>query len=354
MKKINFVSRNFFPDSYGGAEKVFYEIYKRATKDFECKIISSFSDKNKFPIKSSIFKKIDFKNKFLNYIYFLKNMSLRANNNYDLIHANNIEVLRFSSKPFILTIHHVGHFIDENIRHQTIFNKFMAKILVWQANHASIVTTVSNNTKNDLIKMGVKQNIIVIPNGIDLNEFKPLKNKKNKKFIISHVSRISPEKGQDFTIKCFEKLPENIREKCELRIIGHISDNNYFNSLKKENAKFFTQLSENEYSKKIAESDLIVFPTFMSEGFGLVVLEAMVCGVPILASDQPAIKEAGGTTCQYFKQGNNIEFSKKLIKLIKGKKLRHRLSLEGLKWVKKFSWDKVYQEYKKLYEELLK
>jgi glycosyltransferase involved in cell wall biosynthesis len=354
MKKINFVSRNFFPDSYGGAEKVFYEIYKRAREDFNCKIISSYANNKCFPKNSSIFKKLKTKNKILNYLYYLINMSFRANFGCNLIHANNIECLRLSNKPFILTIHHVGHFIDENIRHQTWFNKLMAKLLVWQANNSSIVTTVSNNTKNDLINMGVNREIIVIPNGIDLDEFKPIKSKKNKKFIISHVSRISPEKGQDFSIKCFEKLPKSIKEKCELRIIGYISDLNYFNSLKKDGISYLTNLSNEDYSKRIAESDLIVFPTFMAEGFGLVILEAMACGIPIIASDQLAIREAGGNVCRYFKQGNSKEFIKKIIRIFKSKALRAGLSIEGLKWVKHFSWNKVYKEYKKLYLKMLK
>jgi glycosyltransferase involved in cell wall biosynthesis len=354
MKKINFAARNYFLDSPGGAEKVFYEIYKRAGMDFKCKIISSYSDKKVFPKNSSIFKKLNIKNKILNYLYYMINMSFRVNFECDLVHSNNIECLRLQKKPFILTIHHVSHFIDENIRHQTWFNKLMAKILVWQANNSSIVTTVSNNTKNDLIKMGVNKEIIVIPNGIDLNEFKPIKGKNNKKFVISHISRISPEKGQDFTIKCFERLPEKIREKCELRIIGHVSDYNYFNSLKKDNIKYFTNLSNSSYSKMVAQSDLAVFPTFMAEGFGLVVLESMACGVPVIASNQPAIREAGGTACQYFEQGNGGDFIKKIIKIYSGKKLRQELSANGLKWVKKFSWDKVYGKYKKLYEGMLK
>jgi glycosyltransferase involved in cell wall biosynthesis len=170
--------------------------------------------------------------------------------------------------------------------------------------------------------MGVLNRIEIIPNGVDLKEFKPIKSKKNKKFIITHASRISPEKGQDFLIKCFEKLPKKIMEKCELRIIGYVSDKNYYDSLKKEGVKYFLNLSNKEYSKKIAESDLIIFPTFMAEGFGLVVLEALASGVPIIATNQPAIREAGGDICQYFEQGNSKELIKKIIKLYNNNKLR--------------------------------
>ncbi|MDD2678279.1 MAG: glycosyltransferase family 4 protein [Candidatus Nanoarchaeia archaeon] len=354
MKKINFVSRNYFLDSPGGAEKVFYEIIKRAKKDFDCRIISSYSDNSVFPKNSSIFKRLKTKNKILNYFYYMKNMSLKSVFNCDLIHATNIECLRLTKKPFILTIHHVGHFIYESVRHQNWINKLMAKLVVWQANKASILTTISNNTKKDLVKMGVTAKIVVIPGGINLNEFKPIKNKKNKKFIISNISRISPEKGQDFTIKCFDKLPDKIKDKCELRIIGHISDKNYYDSLKKSGIKYFTNLSNSEYSKKIAESDLVVFPTFMSEGFGLIILESMACGVPVIASDQPAIREAGGNVCQYFEQGNETEFIEKIVKLHKNKAFCKKLSINGIKWVKNFSWDAVYEKYKKLYLKLLK
>lgn len=354
MKRLNFAARYYYPDCPGGCEKVFYELYKRARKDYNIKIISSYDNKSKFPENSDLFTKKDFNNSLVRYLYYAFNLSIKAFKSCDLVHANNIEVIRLKHNiPYVLTIHHVGHFINKEVRKQTFYNKFLKKLLVWQANRADKIITVSGKTKKDLKKMGVKTSIIVIPNGVDLETFKPLKVKKKDKFVITHLSRVSPEKAQHLTIQVYKDLPEKIIKNVELRIAGYVSDKEYYQRLKTKNVKFQTNLSENELVKVINESDLIVFPTLMSEGFGLIVLEAMACGVPVLASNQKAIKEAGGNVCQYFKQGDLKDYKKKLIKLYKDGKLRKKLKKKGLERVKKFSWDAVYKRHKKLYEELI-
>ncbi len=355
MKLINFVSRFFFPDSPGGAEKVFYELYKRAKKDYKIKIISSYRNKKRFPKKSNIFKEIGIKNTLIRYIYYTINMTLRANiGRFDLIHANNLECIRLTKKPYILNIHHVGHLLYNKVRKQTPFTWFQRQMLRFQANRADIVVAVSENTKRDLKKIGVKSRIVVIPNGVDINLFKPIR-KRNKKFIITHFSRISPEKAQHLSVEAYLKLPKKIREKCELHIVGFVNDKDYYNSLKREKGiKYITNLTDKELAKEIAKSDLVIFPTLMSEGFGLVVLEAMACGVPVIATDQKAIREAGGDACIYFKQGDVKMLIKKIVKLYKDKELRKRLIKKGLKRAKQFSWDNTYKRYKQLYEELLR
>ena len=249
MKKVlNFVARNFFFFIPGGCEKVFYELYKRAVNDYRVRIISGYYKKTNFPMFNSIFPHLKTKNAIFRYAYYTLNMTLRAyNRSCDLIHANNIECIRLSNKPFVLTIHHLGHLMYDEIRKQNIFTWFLRKMVAFQANRADKVITVSHNTKNDLKKIGVNPDkIVVIPNGIDLEMFKPAKKKKkNSKFIISHVSRISPEKAQHFSIEAIKRLPEKIREKIELHIIGFVSDKNYYESLEKNNSvKFFLNLND--------------------------------------------------------------------------------------------------------------
>ena len=123
----------------GNCEKVFYEVYKRGVKDFQIKIISSYDKKRNFPKNRLIFEKNNSKNKLLRYFYYTLHLSSYAKKGRpDLIHANNIECIRLSKKPFVLTIHHVGHFIDPAVRKQTLFNKLMGRVLVMQAMGSSL------------------------------------------------------------------------------------------------------------------------------------------------------------------------------------------------------------------------
>lgn len=357
MKRLNYVARNYYPDSPGGCEKVFYELYKRAKKEYNIRIISSYENKNNFPENSSIFPKKFKHNKLLRYIYYTINLTKKSlEKDCDLIHANNIECIRLTNKPFILNVHHISHFINPEIRKQNLFNKLMKQVIKIQCNRASKVISVSNKTKKDLIRIGVEEERIkVIPNGVDLKTFKPVKKKEEDKFIITQPSRISPEKGQKFSIKALNKLPKRIKERIELRIIGYVSNESFYKSLpKKKWIKYYTNLKEEEFAEKLARSDLIIFPTFMTEGFGLVVLEGMACGVPVIASKQEAIKEAGGSACQYFKQGSEEDFLKKIKKVYNNKPLREKMKKKGLERVKSFTWSEVYKSYKKLYTELIK
>ncbi len=354
MKKLNFVSRFYYPDSPGGCEKVFYEIYRQAIKDYDVRIISSYKKKKKvFPKKSSVWKYYEIP-KIMNYLYNGLNMSLRAlKNNPDLIHANNIECVRLSKKPFVLSIHHVSHFMEKGI-----MNKLWRRMIKMQAGKADKVITVSEETKKDLKKIGVSdEKIIVIPDGINLNTFRKKKVKKNNKFTIIILSRISREKGQLFALNSYKKLPERIRKNTELKIAGYVSDEEYYDELKKNVSNDVEIITNIEKEERIVDminkADLMIYPTFMKEGFGLVLLESMACGTPVLASEQDVLKETGGDACVYFKQGDGEELVYNIKKMYMNKELRERKIKKGLRRVKKYGWDKIYKKYKKVYEELL-
>ena len=106
------------------------------------------------------------------------------------------------------------------------------------------------------------------------------------------VGRLSPEKGQAGLLQCFAKLSAK-HPKLNLRLVGDGPDRPALESLAEElgiQVSFAGRLSETDTLAAIAESDLLVLPSFM-EGLPIVLMEAMAIGVPVIASRVAGIPE---------------------------------------------------------------
>lgn len=162
------------------------------------------------------------------------------------------------------------------------------------ANHI-IVHTLQQ--KQEILKNAnfEKFDIRVLPLGIDTNLFQPKDEIKSKGFNLLYVGRLSRLKQIEVAIDAIAYLKENNIE-CNFTIIGPLSDGEYYNELKtlvhKNNCEDCIQfLGSKEHSELIAyykQSDLFLFPS-AHESFGMVMTEAMACGVPVVA-----LKGAGG------------------------------------------------------------
>jgi len=86
-----------------------------------------------------------------------------------------------------------------------------------------------------------------------------------------------------------------------------------------------------------------VFPS-KSEGFGLPGLEAMACGLPVLASNIPVFKEIYENAVLYFDPEDPGDIAEKISKFLTDKKLQKRLKIAGLKLAKNYSWKKTALE----------
>ncbi len=100
------------------------------------------------------------------------------------------------------------------------------------------------------------------------------------------------------------------------------------------------------------EAEAFVLPSLL-EGFGLIGLEAMAVGCPVLASDIPVLKEIYGEAALYFDPKNVNDIAKKIKQIIDDQKLREKLKKLGRGQVKKYSWQKTAQETIKVYQEVL-
>jgi len=206
------------------------------------------------------------------------------------------------------------------------------------------------------------QPIEVIYHGIDLKIFKPFdKNYIRKKYGIAEDKIIigsaayggaynSKNKGSEYIKKCLKVLSDedvnfifiNVGSTVESYEGNHVINTGYISD-------------EMELAQIFSGFDIFLFPS-LAETFGLVVLEALACGVPVVSFDTGAIKEIvshgiNGFTADYRNEMQLIAYLKQLVNDID---LRRKYSNEARKAaLANFKYDKMVEKYDKIYEKCL-
>jgi len=238
----------------------------------------------------------------LHYIFsgVIKGYSIIKNEKIDLIisHTNQPSIVGWilsslTSLPHIVTIHGTDSLNPEYLKEwakQKGNSKWKSKIgyqitkAVFKLNYTAI-HAVSETVKDDLIRIGVTKPIFVIHNGIPLEP--PLNREiKQNQFII--ISRLEFFKNIQVVINAIKILKESYPN-LKLIILG---DGSYRSNLEKltdeldlkNNVLFKGYISGIEKKIFLSESQALVFPS-LSEGFGMVILEAYMQKKPVLISN---------------------------------------------------------------------
>lgn len=268
----------------------------------------------------------------------------------DLVHFPhfNVPILYFGN--FVVTIHDLTHhfFNKKTSKHNFIFYflKYLAYKLAFflAVKKAKKIITVSNFVKNQLIKyFRIKgEKIAVIYEGVD---FKNIESEKPgfqiKSPYLLYVGNAYPHKNLENLIKAFSELKDlNL----SMVLVGKID---YFYERLKKIIKKFSLEKKIILTDEIPDRNLkwlyknalaYVFPS-LSEGFGLPGLEAMTCGIPVIASDKTSLPEIYGPAAIYFSPENIEEIVKAIKKILKDKNLREKLIKKGFEQIKKYSWE---------------
>jgi glycosyltransferase involved in cell wall biosynthesis len=148
------------------------------------------------------------------------------------------------------------------------------------------IISISRHTTEKLMrKMKVnEEKIVTIPIGIDLEKISAITAKKEKNKVV-YVGRLIAHKNVDLLIRALTKLKRNVR----LSIVGEGGpEKERLERLAEElkvNAKFSEFERHNEVIKEMKSSSVLVLPS-SREGFGIVVIEANACGVPVITVDE--------------------------------------------------------------------
>lgn len=159
--------------------------------------------------------------------------------------------------------------------------------------NASCIHATAVSEMEHIRTLGVKCPIAVIPNGIKVQDYEEKGYEvipEGKKRIL-FLSRIHPKKGIDLLLKAWSMLPTEVTAKWELIIAGEGGGSYTLDDLNAMIQKNFKYLEVNvvgpQYGRAKTEmyqsADLFVLPTH-SENFGMVIAEAMCCGVPVITT----------------------------------------------------------------------
>ncbi len=174
-----------------------------------------------------------------------------------------------------------------------------------------------------------------------------LKRKLNiSKEIILYTGGADDRKNLPRLIEAFSRLPEYIRDQNQLVFVGKMPQNSIDilkdvakkNEIKKGELIFTGYIDELTLVDLYNISKLFIFPSW-HEGFGLPVLEAMSCGIPVLASNATSLPEVIGFADSLFDPFNVDDISKKMKRVLTDADFSNKIVKHGLEYSKNFSWD---------------
>ena len=149
-------------------------------------------------------------------------------------------------------------------------------------------------------------------------------------------------------------MKDIVSNKVKFVMIGNGALFNYTkNFINKNNLKgkiiLLGNLPYKEVIKIYKASDIIVFPSIWQEPFGRIAIEAMAASKPIVASNVGGIKDIVNNTGYLVNPNNLNEWSKKINRLVRDKKLRNKLGKQGRKEVEKYNSNKIAKQIEKIY-----
>ena len=256
--------------------------------------------------------------------------------------------------PFVTTLHGTDiTLVGKDPSFEPVIN--------FSINKSNRVTAVSENLKKETFELfDIKNNIEVIPNFICLKEYKLDNNdyyKKrfasNNEKVICHVSNFRKVKRIEDVIIAFEGISKEMDVK--LLLVGdgperarleQISRNSKFS----KNIFFLGSLKSTKEVLNI--SDLFILPS-SKESFGLSALEAMACGVPVIASDSGGIPEviSHGKSGLLNSVGDTYQMTKNALKLLSNDSLLEKFKTNAYQQAMKFDIEVILPKYEKLYEQ---
>ena len=294
-----------------------------------------------------------------------KGIQLCKSNQYDVINTHfvipsgptGIVLSKLFKLPIVMSIHG-GDIYDPSKKSSPHKHFLLRKIVNLLLNHSDEIIAQSNNTKNNANKYySPDKEITVIPLGFVVPEFEETTRKElnlsDEDFVLISVGRLVKRKGYEFAIQAISKLSH---KNINFLIVGDGPEEENLKNLVKQlgvttKVTFLGFVPEDKKFQYLSVSDIYVLSS-LHEGFGICLMEAMHCGLSIVATNNGGQTDflVDGKNALMVNIENSDVLTEQIENLIKDRKLRLQMGVSNKEDVKNFYIKNIGSEYERIFK----
>jgi len=287
----------------------------------------------------------------------------------DILHCPDYLIPPTLNKNIVLTIHDLAFIRFPEFNFDWFVKKYTGEVKKNVYISRKIIAD-SRSTKDDIVRFfkidPAKVDVVYLAaeslfkklpeKEIDKNILK--KYKINKKYILS-VGTIEPRKNFITLIKAFNLIKQK-KTGTDYKLViagrtGWKSEATYKEREKspyREDILFTGRVPDQDLIQIYNQAELFIYPSLF-EGFGLPPLEAMSCGLPVIASDTSSLKEVIGNAGILVTAGDESKLKKQILHVLENEEIKEELKGKSLVRSKKFNWEETASKTLDIYNKTI-
>lgn len=336
----------------GGAEVYLHQIFKRIAKMGHSVTLFCSRFDGSLPEETidDIFIIRKGNRNIFNYIVPVEYQKRFRHEQYDIV-IDDINKIPFYTPLYVKKplLGMVMHLFDKSIFKETVFPiasyVYCAERFALSMYRKTPLVAISKSTRTELIEHNFQpEKIFLVPCAVDHSTYKQIEGINPSEPIIGYIGRIKKYKSLDHLLHAFKIILSEISN-AKLIVIGEGDGRATFESLARElkidHATTFTGFLPIEEKVRLLNQMQVVVNTSAKEGWGLTVTEANACGVPVVASDVPGLRDAviDGESGLLYEYGNIEQLTEKILLILRDKNMQTRLSKGALNYAQSLNWD---------------
>ncbi len=291
---------------------------------------------------------------------------------FDIIHGHSggpismigWQIARSRRIPYVLTYHTMWKAYSRFYYHRIFPPSLLVKMSALAANASDTIIVPTQKVQRALISYGVKKPIRVIPSGIYTERFENIRKgfvreqfsiSKSKRIILT-VGRLGKEKAIDFLLASFA-IAARIEPNLVFVIVGEGKDGDFLQEYANrlgvgKHVYFIGTVASEDMPKVYSDADLFIFSSH-TETQGLVILEAMASGLPVVAVDDSAFEEVIENGVNGYTVNKDVShFARKIVDIMRIPDVRWQMGKNAQKTAEKFSVQGTTKKIEDVYIQL--